>query len=722
MAGLFARIGRGAWISFALLALSSCGDEAPVPAPVSVSAPASAPAPTLSSIAVTPANSSVTAGMTQQFTVTGTYTDGTHPVLTSQATWASATPAVATLNASGLASAVSVGSSNITATVNGIASVAVSLTVTAAPRVVKSIQVTPSFPTVPAGVTQVFKAVGTFTDNSTADITADVTWATATPAVATITGSGNATAVSVGTSNITATCAVTTVCEGFSGGATLNVTAATLVSIAVTPANPSIAKGVTQQFTATGTYTDGTQSALTSQVTWASATPAVATLNASGLANAVSVGSSNITAAFAGVPSPAASLIVTAATLTSLQISGPSVSIVQGTSQQYSASGMYSDGTSSDLTANVIWNSIDPGVAAFQTGGTVGDVTAVQAGTSTISASLGPVPSNQLALSVTPGATTLVASVSGLALSVANSGLNPALTGNSRQITLTNTGAVAALDITVGTSPALPNGTTLSSTCGATLAAGDSCALTITPGATPSALPGDTIPVPSILAAQGSNTNVLNPTVSVLTYGSVYQSGFVFSVDDTTPASGSIGGKVAALVDQGIVAWSPGYDVVPGIDETSTNSAAAPALPIPNTGGYAACNGATDGACNQGNLNLYYPGGSASSYAVEFCDPMLGGFADWHLPAICELGYDPNGLGNGCGSSSSPGLQNIKSSLVDSAVPGTGFAGGIYYSSTEGSFAPQFYAWLEYMSGGNGQTLVAKQATFRVRCVRSLTQ
>ena len=36
----------------------------------------------------------------------------------------------------------------------------------------------------------------------------------------------------------------------------LTVTAATLVSIAVTPANPSIAKGTTQQFTATGTYTD----------------------------------------------------------------------------------------------------------------------------------------------------------------------------------------------------------------------------------------------------------------------------------------------------------------------------------------------------------------------------------------------------------------------------------------------------------------------------------
>ena len=42
---------------------------------------------------------------------------------------------------------------------------------------------------------------------------------------------------------------------GNGGGiTTLTVTAAALVSIAVTPANPSIAKGTTEQFTATGTY------------------------------------------------------------------------------------------------------------------------------------------------------------------------------------------------------------------------------------------------------------------------------------------------------------------------------------------------------------------------------------------------------------------------------------------------------------------------------------
>ncbi len=40
-----------------------------------------------------------------------------------------------------------------------------------------------------------------------------------------------------------------------------------LVSIAVTPANPSIAKGLSEQFRATGTYSDHSTQMLTSQVT-----------------------------------------------------------------------------------------------------------------------------------------------------------------------------------------------------------------------------------------------------------------------------------------------------------------------------------------------------------------------------------------------------------------------------------------------------------------------
>ena len=76
--------------------------------------------------------------------------------------------------------------------------------------------------------------------------------------------------------------------------------APTLTSIAVTPANPTIQIGVTQQFTATGTYSDNSTQNLTSQVTWASATPAVASVNATGLATGLSAGASTISATLSG--------------------------------------------------------------------------------------------------------------------------------------------------------------------------------------------------------------------------------------------------------------------------------------------------------------------------------------------------------------------------------------------------------------------------------------
>ena len=50
---------------------------------------------------------------------------------------------------------------------------------------------------------------------------------------------------------------------------------------------------MTQQFTATGTYSDNSTQNLTSQVTWASATTSVATITAAGLATAVATGTSD---------------------------------------------------------------------------------------------------------------------------------------------------------------------------------------------------------------------------------------------------------------------------------------------------------------------------------------------------------------------------------------------------------------------------------------------
>ncbi len=79
--------------------------------------------------------------------------------------------------------------------------------------------------------------------------------------------------------------------------------APTLVSIAVTPATPSISHTGpgTVQLTATGTYSDSSTANLTATATWSSGTPADATVNSTGLVTAVAAGSSVITATVGSV-------------------------------------------------------------------------------------------------------------------------------------------------------------------------------------------------------------------------------------------------------------------------------------------------------------------------------------------------------------------------------------------------------------------------------------
>ena len=252
------------------------------------------------------------------------------------------------------------------------------------------------------GLTSQFTATGTYTDNTTQNLTTQATWASNTASTATISNAsgsqGLATSVGVGSTTIRATLGAT------SGSTSLTVTAATLLSIAVTPANPSIAVGTTLQFTATGTYTDQSTQNLTTSVTWASSTSNASISNASssqGLASSSSVGSSTITATFGGL-SGSTALTVTPATLVSIAVtpSGPSIPVA-GT-EQFIATGTYSDNSTQILTTTVTWASSDVNIAAISNAvASQGLAAGLAVGSTSVSAALGGVTSPTVTLTVT---------------------------------------------------------------------------------------------------------------------------------------------------------------------------------------------------------------------------------------------------------------------------------------------------------------------------------
>jgi hypothetical protein len=128
-------------------------------------------------------------------------------------------------------------------------------------------------------------------------------------------------------------------CGGGGGGSSSSSssgsqTTATLVSISVTPSNPSIALGTTEQFTAIGTFSDKSTQDLTTSVTWSSSATSVATIsNAAGSnGQAVSVSTGAITSttvtATSGTISGSTALTVTGtgsgtANVLSISVNGP---------------------------------------------------------------------------------------------------------------------------------------------------------------------------------------------------------------------------------------------------------------------------------------------------------------------------------------------------------------------------------------------------------------
>jgi phage tail sheath protein FI len=237
----------------------------------------------LTATVVTPAAATLQTGQTATFAATQEFSDGTSAPLGGTVTWTSSNPAVASPTGTpGEFKGTGVGSTTITAT-SGAVSASTTLTVTAA--TLTTISVTPPAASIALKQTQQFKALGVYSDGTTADLTGAATWA-ATPSADATVSAGLVTADAVGAVTIKAEW------QTISATAAVTVTAAVPVSLKVTPASQSAVSGATVPFVATATYSDGTTAIVTSTATWTSLAPAVATVTGPGLIKAIAGGGS----------------------------------------------------------------------------------------------------------------------------------------------------------------------------------------------------------------------------------------------------------------------------------------------------------------------------------------------------------------------------------------------------------------------------------------------
>ncbi len=165
------------------------------------SGPLSVTSAELTAIAVTGDSTSVPLGRRTQMHAVGTFTDGSQQDLTSSAEWTSSDPKIVAVDNSGLAVGSSLGTATISA---GVKSVSGSSALSVTSAALASLSVSPSSSVILFGRTQQLLLIATYTDGSTADVTANATWDSSNPQAASVDAHGVVLALDVGNSQLTA--------------------------------------------------------------------------------------------------------------------------------------------------------------------------------------------------------------------------------------------------------------------------------------------------------------------------------------------------------------------------------------------------------------------------------------------------------------------------------------------------------------------------------------
>lgn len=256
---------------------------------------------TITSLTVSPAATSVASGLNTQFSVVGTFSDSSTQNLTDDVVWASSAPAVASVSnaagSKGRAQGLAVGTATISATFGGVSGNAL-LTVTA--PVAQSLAIVPASVNLTVGESKNLVATATFSDGTSQDVTATTAWTSSAAAIATVGDSaadkGKVTGVANGSATISAVYGSLPAVS-----ATVTVADRVLESLALNHAGTYVFDSTAAvNFTAQANYVGGTSQDVTSQATWSSSSPNVASVNSSGQVTPGISGTTILTASFGG--------------------------------------------------------------------------------------------------------------------------------------------------------------------------------------------------------------------------------------------------------------------------------------------------------------------------------------------------------------------------------------------------------------------------------------
>jgi trimeric autotransporter adhesin len=323
------------------------------------SAAVSVGAQTATTITVAPPSVSITVGQTSQ--LSATVKDASGAVIAgAPVSWSVDNPGVATVSSTGLVTGISAGSATVTAA-SGAAHIGVPVSV--APIPANAVVISPSSATlVPTEQVQLSAVVTDAQGNPLSGRT--VTWSSNNTNVATVSASGNVTAIAPGSATITATSGTA------HGTASITVKLVPVATVEVNPGAVSLFTGQTAQLTAIALDANGDTLDLTGRtVTWKSNKNGVASVNGTGLVTAGSVGAAVITATVDGSPG-FASVTVQQVPVASVNVTPSLDTLVLGQAVQLTAQTL--DSVGNPLAGRtIVWDTDNGNVAIVSSTGRV---------------------------------------------------------------------------------------------------------------------------------------------------------------------------------------------------------------------------------------------------------------------------------------------------------------------------------------------------------------
>jgi uncharacterized protein YjdB len=293
---------------------------------------------------------------------TGVFSDGQSRDITESCDWSATSSAVTVSDSApnqGAVTGAAPGTFTVRASLSGLTG-EISGVVT--PATLTEVVIAPTAPSVAVSLSTQLTATGRFSDGSLHDVTERVTWSSSDEAVATVGDAlnvrGKLTGIATGTAQITATDSDT----GESATVTATTTAATLQSVRIDAPQTAGLLGASWQLRLMGRYSDGTESDLSPNADWSSDQPEIFGVltrpqTGAGTVEALAQGRATITATLDSGESAQVTLEAFFANIASLTVSARDVGF--RVTEQFTATGTLSNGTSVDLTSAVTWSSSD---------------------------------------------------------------------------------------------------------------------------------------------------------------------------------------------------------------------------------------------------------------------------------------------------------------------------------------------------------------------------